>query len=60
MPGGTNHVSTMRALVRGESAIAFEATLAEATSDVDGVATCTTIEHVATALQAVTSTVFPF
>lgn len=60
MTGGTDHASTVRALVRGESAIAFEATLAEAMSDVDGVATCTTTEHVATALQAVTSTVFPF
>ena len=50
MTGGTDHASTVRALVRGESAIAFEATLAEAMGDVDGVATCTTTEHVATAL----------
>jgi hypothetical protein len=60
MTGGTDCASTVRALVRGESAIAFEATLAEAMSDVDGVATRTTTKHVATALQAVTSTVFPF
>ena len=60
MTGGTDRASTVRALVRGESAIAFEATLAEAMGDVDGVATRTTTEHVATALQAVTSTVFPF
>jgi cob(I)alamin adenosyltransferase len=60
MTGRTDHASTMRALVREESAIAFEATLDKAMSDVDGVATCTTTEHVATALQAVTSTVFPF
>ena len=60
MTGETDHASTVRALVRGESAIAFEATLADAMSDVDGVATRTTTEHVATALQTVTSTVFPF
>jgi hypothetical protein len=47
-------------VISTESAIAFEATLAEAISDVDSVATCTITEHVATALQAVTSTVFPF
>jgi hypothetical protein len=60
MTGGTDHASTVRALVRGESAIAIEATLAEEMGDVDGVATCTTTEYVATALQAVTSTLFPF
>jgi hypothetical protein len=60
MTGGTNYASTVRALVRGESAIAFEAKLADAMGDVDSMATCTTTEHVATALQAVTSTVFPF
>ena len=60
MTGGTDQASTVRALVRGESAIAFEASLADAMVDVDGVATRTTIDHVATALKAVTSTVFPF
>ena len=60
MTGGTDRASTVRALVRGESAIAFEATLADAMVDVDGVATRTTTDHVATALKAVTSTVFPF
>ena len=60
MTGGTDCASTVRALVRGESAIAFEASLADAMVDVEGVATRTTIDHVATALKAVTSTVFPF
>ena len=60
MTGGTDRASTVRALVRGESAIAFEAALTDAMADVDGVATRTTPEHVAMALQAVTTTVFPY
>ena len=50
MTGGTDHASTVRALVRGESAIAFEAALTDAMADVDGVDTRTTPEHVAMAL----------
>ena len=60
MTGGTDCASTMRALVQGESNIAFEAALMDAMIDVDGVATQTTPEHVATALQAITTTVFPY
>ena len=55
----------MRALIQGESAqgesaIAFEAALMDAMMDIDRVATGTTPIHVTTALQVVTTTVFPY
>jgi hypothetical protein len=59
MTGGTDRASTVRALVRGESAIAFEAALTDTMVDVEGISTRTTTDHVTTALQAVTTTVFP-
>jgi hypothetical protein len=50
----------VRALVQRESAIAFEAALADAITDVDGVATCTRPDLVALALQTVTTMVFTY
>jgi hypothetical protein len=50
MTGGTNHAFIMRALVKGEIAIASEAVLTNAMVDVDGEGTCTTLEHVAKAM----------
>jgi predicted unusual protein kinase regulating ubiquinone biosynthesis (AarF/ABC1/UbiB family) len=59
MTGGIDRASTVRALVRGESAVAFETALQDArvTAEVEAVPICT--EHVLESLKAVTETVFP-
>ena len=59
MGGGTDRASTVRALVRGESAVAFEAALQEARSDGEGELQAATIEHVEAALKSVAAVVFP-
>ena len=57
--GGTDRASTVRALVRGESSTAFESALQDARTDENGVEQQMTAEHVETALNAVSTTVFP-
>ena len=59
MAGGTNRTSTVRALVRGESAVAFETALQDARTEERGQTSPTSAEHVDQALKAVTETVFP-
>ena len=57
--GGTDRVSTVRALVRGESLTAFESALQDARMNEAGEEEEITMEHVKIALEAVTTTVFP-
>ena len=60
MTGGTDRASTVRAVVKGESGVSFETALQDARSDEEGVVVNNiTADHVTTALNAVTSTVFP-
>jgi len=59
MTGGTDRASTVRALVRGESAVAFETALQDARVTAEGETLTINTEHVQAALQAVTETVFP-
>jgi hypothetical protein len=60
MTGGTDKASTVRALVRGESAVSFETALQEARTGNNGTVNPITAEHVETALRAVTASVFPY
>ena len=60
MTGGTDKASTVRALVRGESAVSFETALQEARTGNNGTVNPITAEHVETALRAVTALVFPY
>ena len=46
MAGGTNRASTVRALVRGESAVAFETALQDSRTEEGGQASPISIEHV--------------
>jgi len=59
MTGATDRTSTVRALVRGESGVSFETALQDARTDEQGVVQTITVEHVQTALKAVTASVFP-
>jgi hypothetical protein len=59
MTGGTDRASTVRALVRGESAVAFETALQDASTAEDGQISPISVENVNQALSAVTETVFP-
>jgi len=59
MTGATDRTSTVRALVRGESGVSFETALQDARTDDQGVVQTITVEHVQTALKAVTASVFP-
>ena len=56
---GTDRASTVRALICGESATAFEAALQDARVNEEGVEQPITVEHVQQALDAVAITVFP-
>ena len=56
---GTDRVATIRALVKGESATAFEAALQDARMSEDGVEQPLSSDHVEKALNAVAVTVFP-
>ena len=59
MTGGTDRASTVRALVRGESAVAFETALQDYRVTAEGETVPISTEHVQEALKAVTETVFP-
>ena len=59
MTGGTNRAATVRAVIRGESASAFEAVLQEARTNAAGDELAINALHVATALKGVMSLVFP-
>ena len=59
MTGGTDRASTVRALVRGESAVAFETSLQDSRTTEGGETVPISPNHVQQALKAVTETVFP-
>ena len=59
MNGGQDRAATVRALVAGESEVAFDSALQDARTDAAGVEQPVTADFVKTALQAVTATVFP-
>jgi hypothetical protein len=59
MTVGTDRASTVRALVRGESAVAFETALQDARVTAEGETVAISSDHVQEALKAVTDTVFP-
>ena len=56
MTGGTDRASTVRALVRGESAVAFETSLQELRTTTSGETVPISPDHVQEALKAVTET----
>ena len=56
---GADRVATVRALVRGESLTAFEASLQDARTNDEGDLADITEEHIQTALDSVATTVFP-
>jgi hypothetical protein len=58
MTGGTDMASTVRALVRGESAVAFETALQDARTAEEGQIKPISVKHVSQALNAVTESVF--
>ena len=59
MTGGINRASTVRALVRGESAGSFETALQDARNTEEVETTPISLEHVTQDLKAVTYTAFP-
>ena len=59
MTGDTDRASTVRALVRGESAVAFETALQDARTAEDGQISPISVKNVNLSLNAVTETVFP-
>jgi hypothetical protein len=59
MTGGTDRASTVRALVRGERAVAVETALQDARTAKDGQISPISVENVNLSLSAVTETVFP-
>jgi hypothetical protein len=59
MTGGTDKASTVRALVRRESAVAFETALQDARTAEDGQISPISFKNVNQSLSAVTETVFP-
>ena len=60
MTGGTDRASTVRALVRGESAVAFETALQDARTNEEGEMVTISLDSVNKALEAVTHSVFPY
>ena len=60
MTGGTDRASTVRALVRGESAVAFETALQDARTNEDGEMVTISLDSVNKALEAVTHSAFPY
>ena len=59
MTGGTDRAATVRALVRGESAVAFETALQDARTAEEGQTSPISVDYVNQSLKAVTETVFP-
>ena len=59
MAGGTDRASTVRALVRGESSVAFETTLQGTRTEEGDQTSPISAEHVDEDMKAVTETVFP-
>jgi hypothetical protein len=59
MTGGTDRASTVRALVRGESAVAIKTALQDARVIAEGETVVINSDHVQEAFKAVTDTVFP-
>jgi hypothetical protein len=59
MTGGTDRASTVRALVRGESAVAFKTSLQDYRTSEGGETVPISPDHVQQALKAVRETVFP-
>ena len=59
MTGGQDRAATVRALVGGESETTFDTAFQEARTDAAGTVVTATTDHVKTALEAVTATVFP-
>jgi hypothetical protein len=59
MTGGTDRASTVRALVRGESEVAFETALQDARVTAEGEIVPISTDHVQEAFKTVTETVFP-
>ena len=59
MNGGQDRAATVRALLSGESETTFNAAFQEARTDAEGVEVPATVEHVKTALEAVTTSIFP-
>jgi len=57
--GGTNCVSTVRALVKGESLTAFDTALEDARTDEEGNQIAIVADHVQKALDAIMNMVFP-
>ena len=57
--GASDRTSSVRALVRGESCVTFDAALAAAREGEDGVLAALTTDHISTALDAVALSVFP-
>ena len=60
MTGGTDRASTVRALVRGESAVAFETALQDARTNEEGEMVTISLDSVNKALEAVIHSVFPY
>jgi hypothetical protein len=60
MTGGTDRASTVRALVRGASAVAFETAPQDSSVTTEGETVAINSDHVQQALKAVTNTVFPY
>ena len=58
MTGGTDRAATVRALVRGESAVAFETALQDARTAEEGQISPISVDYVNQSLKAVTETVF--
>jgi hypothetical protein len=59
MAGGPDRDSTVRTLVYGESAVAFETALQDARTAEEGQTSPISVEHINQALNTVTETVFP-
>jgi hypothetical protein len=59
MTGGTDRASTVRVLVRGESAFAFVTAVQDVRTAEDGQISPISVENVNLSLNAVTETVFP-
>jgi hypothetical protein len=57
--GGTDRASTVRALLSGQSSVAFETALQDAMTAEEGQTSPISVEHVNQSLNAVTETVFP-
>jgi hypothetical protein len=60
MTGDKDRASTVRALVRGESEVAFETALQDSRVTAEGETVPISTEYVQESLKAVTETVFPY